>query len=456
MASPQSITESVAQAKAELARRNLADYCALMDDSFVLWPHTKQIVEHLEALERREIQKLMLFVPIQHGKSYLASQRFPTWYLGRHPKHRIILASHTADLAHGFARQARTLMQDNAYPFPVKLAQDSTAVAMWHTQEGGYLKSIGVGGALSGYSAEILGIDDPFKGSETADSPAFQDSAWTWYTTIAQRRLQRNGLEYMLTTRWNERDLAGMILSTPAAKQWTILRLPVYDANGTVLWPEGPEIPKVELGQISSRHFQAIYMQDPQPDEGIIFKREWIANAPRWSAANPPAWESMTSCSYLDGAGKPDKTVSQDHDFSAYVVWYSDGHQYYLRNGWHGKYDYPDLKAKALASYHTDRPSIAAVEDASSGTPLIQEMRRSGIPLSSDIPRGDKVLRAKSVTPLFEAGMIVLPEDGPEWFDEWVAQHLRFGAGGAHDDYVDTDQALIRLQTKTTYAFAKL
>lgn len=431
-----------------------------MDDAFERRPHTDRVIAHLEALERGDIEKLMVFIPPQYGKSYLCSERFPTYALGRKPKRRMILISHTASLALEFGRTARALMLDPAYPFDTRLQPDSKAVGLWHTTAGGSMLSIGMGGALAGHAAEILGIDDPFSGPQDADSPAIQKHHWDFYTTVAQRRLQRKGLEYLLTTRWNERDLAGMILNSKAAIKWTILRLPAINENGSRLWPEGPAIPDTSLGEISTRHFQAIFMQDPQPDTGTVFRREWFEGAPRWTT-----WpEGLTTASGLDGASKPDASDStEDHDWSAYVLWGTDGTRYFLRSGWHGKYEYPDLRGRCIGSFVTDKPDIAAVEDAASGTPLIQELRRSGVPLVAVPPRGSKELRAKSITPLFEAGLVVFPGDevlakeGRTWFDEYVTQHLRFGTGGAHDDYVDADYvALDRLQQRSEFSFASV
>jgi hypothetical protein len=126
-------------------------------------PH-RQIAEQLQRVERNEVDRLMLLVPPRHGKSELASRRFPAWYLGRHPERQFISASASATLAEDFGRDVRNLIASPEYAqiFETRLSEDSQAKGRWMTSEGGSYFATGVGGALMGRGAHVLLIDDPF------------------------------------------------------------------------------------------------------------------------------------------------------------------------------------------------------------------------------------------------------------------------------------------------------
>src|SRR6266481_5711272 len=134
--------------------------------------HHRIIAEQLERIERGEIDRLMLLVPPRHGKSELASRRFPAWYLGRHPDQHFISASASFALAEDFGRDVRNLMKSEEYAqvFDVQLAEDSQARGRWSTAQGGSYYAVGVGGALYGRGAHIAQIDDPFSSMTDARS----------------------------------------------------------------------------------------------------------------------------------------------------------------------------------------------------------------------------------------------------------------------------------------------
>jgi hypothetical protein len=57
----------------------------------------------------------MLLVPPRHGKSELASKRFPAWFLGKHPEKQFISVSATAELASDFGRDVRNIISSSEY-----------------------------------------------------------------------------------------------------------------------------------------------------------------------------------------------------------------------------------------------------------------------------------------------------------------------------------------------------
>ena len=110
-------------------------------------------------------------MPPRHTKSEFASYLLPSWFLGKYPKKKVIQTSHTAELAVGFGRKVRNLVDSDIYKkiFPgVELQSDSKAAGRWNTNHGGDYFAIGIGGAVTGKGADILIIDDPHSEQEAA------------------------------------------------------------------------------------------------------------------------------------------------------------------------------------------------------------------------------------------------------------------------------------------------
>jgi predicted phage terminase large subunit-like protein len=250
------------------------------------------IADALRDVEQDKTDRLMIFVPPQHGKSALASVYFPPWYLGRHPDRRIIAASYGADLVADWGRQARNIVASDEYRliFPdTQLAQDSQAVNHWDIAgtDGGYICA-GVGGPITGRGAHVLLIDDPVKNQEEAESQIQREAVWQWYQTVAYPRLRPPGAIVLIMTRWHEDDLAGRLLKAEAegGDKWRVLRLPAMAEEddplgrtfGTALWPErydGEKLVRIRE-VIGSRAWASLYQQSPKPREGNMFWREWF------------------------------------------------------------------------------------------------------------------------------------------------------------------------------------
>lgn len=178
------------------ARESLIAFASYTLPTYEEAPHHTMIARKLEAVERGDIKRLMIFMPPRHGKSELASRRFPAWYLGRNPKAEIIAASYNSDLAMDFGREVRGIVNEAEYRalFPdVHLRVDSKAADRWHTNHGGAYRASGVGTAMTGRGADLLLIDDPVKDREEADSELRRNRVWDWYRSTAYTRLSPNG-----------------------------------------------------------------------------------------------------------------------------------------------------------------------------------------------------------------------------------------------------------------------
>ena len=211
------------------------------------WPgfqyarHLERLAEALEAVERGDVKRLMVFMPPRHGKSEMVSVRFPAWFLGRNPERRVILTSYAGGLALSFSRLVRNLVQGEEFgrlfgamssvEEAVAVAADSRSAEAWDLAgHRGGMVAAGVGGGITGKGADLLIIDDPVKDRAEAESVATREGVWNWFTATAYTRLEVGGRVVLMMTRWHEDDLAGRLLrqmrEVEGADRWEVLSLP--------------------------------------------------------------------------------------------------------------------------------------------------------------------------------------------------------------------------------------
>ena len=271
-----------------LARADLACYAMAQYPSFELAAHHRLIVDKLEAVERGEIQRLMIFMPPRYGKSLLATQMLPAWYLGRHPDRFVISASYGQDLADDFGRKVRNLISSPVHRtvFPnCRLSGDASSMRRFNTLAGGSYYAVGRGGPITGRGAHLLVLDDLLKDREEAQSDVFRRNLHEFYAHVAYTRLQPGAAIVLIQTRWHEEDLAGWLLNEHANENWTVVSLPAiaevdesFRRAGEPLWPE--KFPLSDLQRIrqsvGSAAWASLYQQRPSAAEGAIFKRDWL------------------------------------------------------------------------------------------------------------------------------------------------------------------------------------
>lgn len=167
--------------------------------TFIAGRHHTRMAAAFEKVAEGKIKRLIINMPPRHTKSEFASFLLPAWFLGKFPGKKIIQTSHTAELAVGFGRKVRNLVDQENYHqiFPeLALQADSKAAGRWNTSKGGDYFAIGVGGAVTGKGADLLIIDDPHSEQEaqTAEtSPEVYDKVYEWYTSGPRQRLQPGG-----------------------------------------------------------------------------------------------------------------------------------------------------------------------------------------------------------------------------------------------------------------------
>lgn len=281
--------------KAAIAGKTLKEFVLYTKADYILKPFHEYIMSRLDAFARRETKKLMIFAPPQHGKTEIASRRFPAYFLGNNPETKTAIASYSATIAHEIGRDIKNII--NSYDFrqifPTVTAGKSMAnnsslsdashyyhVSSTEKANNGYVYTVGRGGSITSKTVDLGIIDDILKGRKEANSTTVKEDMWKWYKDDWRTRMHNDSQELLMTTRWTEDDLAGRLLKEEAG-QWEVIIFPAiktehyspYDNRkpGEVLFPEKHSLERIlQVKATNETSFNSLYQQDPQPNKKLL------------------------------------------------------------------------------------------------------------------------------------------------------------------------------------------
>jgi predicted phage terminase large subunit-like protein len=445
------------------AQDDLIAFCKKMMPEFIVGEHHRLLADILMSLEAGDKDRVCVNMPPRHGKSQLVSIFFPAWVLGRDPTKKVMMVSHTTDLAVDFGRKVRNLIATDAYKdvFPVtELAKDSKSAGRWNTNLGGEYYACGIGSALAGRGADLLLIDDPHSEQDVINGNfGVFEKAYEWFTFGARTRLMPGGSVAIIQTRWHMDDLTGRVTkdmsNNARSDQYEVVEFPAIlevkdNKTGKYvekpLWPEFFDLEALLRTKASMPNFQwnAQYQQQPTAEEASIVKREW------WNIWDS---DSAPSCEYiimsLDAAAESHNRA----DYTALTTWgiflneETAAYNIILLNSIKKRLEFPELKQLAIEEYTDWEPDAFIVEKKSAGTALYQEMRRMGLPVAEYTPHrgsGDKLARLNAVADIVASGLCWVPPT--RWAEEVIEEIAGFPFM-SNDDLVDsTVMALMRFR----------
>jgi predicted phage terminase large subunit-like protein len=438
----------------ELSQTKFIKFVEKVWPTFISGAHHKRMADAFERVANGTCKRLIINMPPRHTKSEFASYLLPAWFLGRFPNKKIIQCSNTGELAVGFGRKVRNLVDTETYHevFPeLSLSTDSKAAGRWNTSKGGDYFAIGVGGTVTGKGADVLIIDDPHSEQEAAmaaTNPDVYDKVYEWYTSGPRQRLQPGGAIIMVMTRWAQRDLTGQVLKSAAQRageEWEVIEFPAILPSGNPLWPQFWSIEELTAlkEELPNSKWQAQYQQNPVGNESAIVKRDWWQ---WWEEDRPP------ECEYILQTWDTAFEKHQRADYSAGTTWGVFTHHkdntknIILLNTYKKRVEWVELKKDVLQEYRDYEPDGLLIEKKATGAPLIYELRAMGIPVQEYTPsKGqDKIARLNSVSDIIASGKVWVPRT--RWAEELVDEIAAFPSG-EHDDLVDaTTLALMRFR----------
>ena len=406
-------------------------------------PHMRYLRAQLSRVTAGETDRLMLFVPPRHGKTELATVRYPVWRMECDPTLTVIVGAYNKLLADNFSRKARRIARDR-----LQLDNEHKAAEEWQTMQGGIFRAVGVGTGVIGKGARLIVIDDPVKSREEANSQAYRDRLWNWYRDDLYTRLEPGGAIVLIQTRWHEDDLAGRILASEDATSWTVVTLPALAEDndplgrqpGAALWPARYDEADLERIRtvLGTQSFTALYQQRPTALEGGLFKRGWfdIVGAAPNDAARVRYW---------DKAG----TESSSADYSAGVLMARDSDGvFYVESIIRGRWSALDRERVIRQTAEMDGRAVTIwveQEPGSGGKESAEATIRSlaGWSVYAERVTGDKLTRTQPFAAQCEARNVKLVRG--DWNVAFLDE-LTIFPNGRHDDQVDAASA----------AFAKL
>lgn len=474
-----------------LARRRLIQFVKMMHGSYDAgWVH-EDICSRLERFSADVVAKksprLMLLVPPRHGKSEIASIRFPGWHLGQHPEHEIINVGYNLDLPMIFSRKVREMVRDQAYQniFPgMQLDPDAQSIERWNTTKGGGLTAAGVGGGITGKGAHILTIDDPIKNQEEADSPEIRKKLLEWYQSTAYTRLAPGGGVLLIETWWNDDDLAGRLQNLakadPEADQFEVVKYPalseeyeyrsrktfcitrskdpVDDPDLELLRPPDTclhearyptqALKRIKASGMDPRIWSALYQQNPIPDEGIYFKKtdfRFYITPPRLYDMNVYTGWDLAIGEKTQNDWTVGFSFAQDQNNVWYVVDVTR-----FRGGTLEIVQAIVEVGERLSRQCNGRYTLG-IEDGQIARAMIPslelQMNESKFWPAYELlkPLTDKIARAKPLQGHMQRGRVYWPDPKVQpWSQQAMSELLRF-PGGTNDDVVDAGAWAARL-----------
>lgn len=417
----------------------------------------------LVALVAEPDSRLIISMPPQEGKSQRISRRFPLWVLQRNPSTRVAIASYEANVARRWGRAIRDDVGAHGDTLGgMAVRSDLSAQHEWQLlgHDGGVF-SVGIGGGLTGRPVDLLIIDDPIKDRVQADSVAYRDKVWDWWTDVASTRLAPGAPVVLVLTRWHEDDLAARLLAHEDGHLWTVINVPAQSEEAEtdtlgrtvgqfMLSARGRtraqwEAIKVRVG---SRTWASLYQGHPSPTEGGILKRAW------WRYYEQQPWlerdDGACIVTHCDEIMASWDLTFKDTDGSDYVVgqiWMRRAGDAYLLDQVRRQMDFVETcRAFEAMAAKWPQATLKLVEDKANGPAVIAALRRTVPGIVPEEPQGSKPARAAAIAPLVEAGNVYLPKPSmAPWVGGFIEEAASF-PNGANDDQVDAlTQGLNRL-----------
>jgi phage terminase large subunit-like protein len=424
------------------------------DTEFIDGWHMQSVCEHLEEAYKGNIKYLVINLPPRSSKSLLVSVAFPAWVWTKNQYKQFICSSYARDLSKSLSADCLSLIQSAWYQglwgHKVQISKSSKSKLRFDNTAGGFRISSSINSGITGFGGHFLIVDDPNNPSKV-DSDAVRKSTITSFDRGMSNRF-KNPKDFCIIVvqqRTHEEDITGHLLDKKYPnlvhlclpmefeKDRVCVTVPTKSTNGKAwkdprsvegesIWPAywTPDLiakEKIKLGSDYARSGQL--QQRPSPNEGSILQKGWFKP---WKEDEPP------DCAFVLQSWDTALSEEPGACYSACTTWgifpeTPSKYSIILLAIWYGQVEYPLLRkiAQKFGRNYMDLdtedfsrtggascpPDVIIIEDKSSGAPLVQDLLQAGLQVVKYDPRkdGDKLARARIISPLLETGKVYLP-----------------------------------------------
>ena len=411
------------------------------------WPHLAYLRKSLAEVTIGDLNRLIINLPPQHGKSEGLTVRYPVWRLTRDPRLRVAVGAYNQTHANRFSRKSRKIIKGL-----IPLSAERKAVNEWETDAGGSYVAVGAGAGITGLPVDMLLIDDPVKSREEADSLAHQERVWEWYMDDLTTRLQQNAPVILVMTRWNEADLTGKILASDDGPNWRHISLPAIAEEhdplgrreGAPLCPQLHDLADLEgKRRVMGEGFDGLYQQRPVPRGGLFFRRDWFD-----IVDGVPDDQVEQRLRYWDLAA----TVKKTSAYTSGVLVAKTGKYWYIEDVYRGRWIPAERNDVILRTSQADvqRPKFRKTwfekQPAGAGVEVSEALIRklAGMPVQEDPITGSKEDRAVPFADLARQGLVKIVR--APWNDAFLTELASFPRG-TYKDQIDSASGCINKST---------
>lgn len=410
--------------------------------NFIVAPHFIKIANTLQEVVKGNIKRLIINIPPRYGKTELAVKCFIAWSLAKNPASKFIHLSYSDSLALDNSSQTKEYIESDSFQklWQMKLKKDAQSKSKWFNDWGGGVYATASGGAITGFGAGVTDANE-FSGAIIIDDPLKPDDAFSevkrkavnerFNNTIRSRVNDRDTPIIVIMQRLHENDMSGFLLEGGSGEDWEHLCLPALSEDNKPLWEDKHTFNELEQIRQANRYtFAGQYMQQPSPDEGGEWRKNWFNIVPK-AFLNNINWKML-----IDGAYTKDTA----NDPTGIMVYGKHGNDLYILSSIDKYLELPDLikfipeHIKALGI----NISIIKVEPKASGKSIKQvltmQTKLNVAEIKSDLVQMSKIERARTVSPYIEGGRVFLIEG--TWNENYLSQVAMF-PNAKHDEHVD-------------------
>ena len=442
------ITPAQMQTLANDCRRNLLKFyytfIALRFENTMAAPHLLDLADKLtQCVYNPDFSnRLCVAMPPQHSKSSMVTVAFATWLIIRNPKLRILIVNAEKELSKTFGIQIRQLIHNIGHYYGIKVSNvQSSNTSLMFTKNGelcdGSIKLTGASGGITGRPADIILIDDPYKGLMDELGPTALQKKWDWYTRLIEQRARNQTKLIVLHTRWHSEDIQGRIKADPyQASKYYFIEYPAINDKGEPLWDYyGLDFYLDKQRTMGERQFQAIYQQKPLDLTSDFFHTDRLIFEDKfddYAVARCRSWDIASS----------DDTLGDQRDYTAGVrMLKTPGEQYWIFDFEHGQFG-NNVKHIIKSTARMDGPRYTILlEPGTTGgaAGLLYEEYKAALPgynTRQSLPKGTKADRATPLANAVYDGKVHICINNNEKRQLLLSQLQSF-PNGKHDDLVD-------------------